>query len=138
MQIRIDTKYEYNPLNNHIKVLCSVLENGEVKLSSIIAKPSIENFEEDLNNEVAQKYAQHLSLEVEKRKNVEFVATLSEGNTFELRDEKVDTLVAEIVVLEEEKKAKEEELKKIDKQLDTILEDVVADPVSESDLVEIA
>mgnify|MGYP000888473690 CR=1 FL=1 len=101
MEIRIDKKYDYDPQNDHIKVLCSVLEDGQIKLTNIIAKPRIESFDLDLQEQVGQKYAEFLSQELEKQKNITFVSTIEEGTTIELKSEDVEKLVVEIKGMKE-------------------------------------
>lgn len=90
MQICIDKKYDFDPDNGYIKVLCSILEGEEVLLSNIIAKPRPENFEEDLKDIISSVYAEFLSKEKEKQDKILIASKISEGSTYELSNEVVE------------------------------------------------
>lgn len=110
MEIRIDTKYEYDPQNDYIKVLCSVIEDGQEKLGSIIAKPRPEFFESDLQEIVGQKYADFLTQEKIKQEKITLVSQIQEGSTIELKNEEVEKLVTEIKEAQEENNTSNEEV----------------------------
>lgn len=84
----IKKKYDFDPDNGLLKVLCTILEDEKVLLDDVIAKIDPENYEVSLRSLCESKVSEYFALEVQKQEKVQLVNQIEVGAKIELKVEK--------------------------------------------------
>ena len=83
--VTIKKKYDFDPDNGLLKVLCTIMEDEQILLDDVIAKVDPANYEADLQALCESKVNEYFALEKEKQEKVQLVNQIEVGKVIELK-----------------------------------------------------